>query len=103
MTRVEVIAEAGVNHNGDVELACRLVQAAARAGADTLKLQTFVPERVVSQHAAIQQTLDQLDLVADRVVAPDLLLQRSRRAAAVQAYQRVPAPLVGGGEILDEA
>ncbi|MCA9665822.1 MAG: N-acetylneuraminate synthase [Myxococcales bacterium] len=53
MTRVEVIAEAGVNHNGDVELACRLVQAAARAGADTLKLQTFVPERVVSQHAEL--------------------------------------------------
>ncbi len=36
-----VIAEAGVNHNGDLELAKRLIEAAARAGADAIKFQTF--------------------------------------------------------------
>jgi len=47
-----VIAEAGVNHNGDVELAHRLVDVAADSGADAVKFQTFDPERLVSPLAA---------------------------------------------------
>jgi N-acetylneuraminate synthase len=43
-----VIAEAGVNHNGDPDLAHRLVDVAAEAGADAVKFQTFDPERLVS-------------------------------------------------------
>lgn len=42
-----VIAEAGVNHNGDVALAHRMVDAAADARADAIKFQTFRAERVV--------------------------------------------------------
>ena len=41
---VYVIAEAGVNHNGDLDLAHRLVDIAAAAGADAVKFQTFSPE-----------------------------------------------------------
>lgn len=43
-----VIAEAGVNHNGDPELACQLIDAAAQCGADAVKFQTFTPERLAS-------------------------------------------------------
>lgn len=48
---VFIIAEAGVNHNGDIELAKRLIDAAAGAKADAVKFQTFVPEKVMSQNA----------------------------------------------------
>jgi len=43
-----IIPEAGVNHNGDVGLAKRLVDVATRAGADAVKFQTFKAEQVVS-------------------------------------------------------
>lgn len=46
-----IIAEAGVNHNGDVELAKRLIDAAADAGADLVKFQTFDADRLATQSA----------------------------------------------------
>ena len=49
--RVMIIAEAGVNHNGDVELAKQLVDAAAKAGADLVKFQTFDAEQLVTKTA----------------------------------------------------
>lgn len=48
---VTIIAEAGVNHNGDYDLACRLVEAGASAGADYVKFQTFKAEALVSPQA----------------------------------------------------
>lgn len=47
-----IIAEAGVNHNGSVDMAMELVDAAADAGADVVKFQTFKAERVVTRGAA---------------------------------------------------
>src|SRR3989344_7468848 len=48
---VFIIAEAGVNHNGDMALARKLIDAAADAGADAVKFQTFTPEELVSEAA----------------------------------------------------
>lgn len=45
---MRIIAEAGVNHNGQVELAKELIRAAARADADAIKFQTFTPELVAT-------------------------------------------------------
>ena len=41
MNKTLIIAEAGVNHNGSLELACRMVDAAADMGADLIKFQTY--------------------------------------------------------------
>jgi len=46
-----IIAEAGVNHNGNFELAKQLVVAAAEAGADYVKFQTFKASKIVSKTA----------------------------------------------------
>lgn len=48
MEKVIIIAEAGVNHNGNYDLAVKMIYEAKRAGADYVKFQTAVPELVIS-------------------------------------------------------
>ena len=52
MSKTLIIAEAGVNHNGSIDMAKRLIEAAAEAGVDYVKFQTFKSEKLVSRHAA---------------------------------------------------
>ena len=51
MNRTLIIAEAGVNHNGDINLAKRLIDVAATAGVDYVKFQTFKAEKLVTKSA----------------------------------------------------
>ncbi|GAB2680640.1 N-acetylneuraminate synthase [Flavihumibacter cheonanensis] len=53
--KVLIIAEAGVNHNGDYNLAIELIDAAVNAGADFVKFQTFKAEKLVSKSALLAQ------------------------------------------------
>ncbi len=48
MSKVFIIAEAGVNHNGSIELAKKLIDVAVEAGADAVKFQTFKADKLVS-------------------------------------------------------
>lgn len=62
MNSTFIIAEAGVNHNGSLELAHQLIDVAVAAGADAVKFQTFQAQHLVGQHAPKaqyqQQTTD---------------------------------------------
>ncbi|MBS4014244.1 MAG: N-acetylneuraminate synthase [Bacteroidetes bacterium] len=50
MQKVIIIAEAGVNHNGSLEIAKKLIDKAAEAGADYVKFQTFKAEKLVTKN-----------------------------------------------------
>jgi N,N'-diacetyllegionaminate synthase len=77
--KVLIIAEAGVNHNGDIQLAKNLIDEAATAGADLVKFQTFNADRQVTRTAkkadyqtqttdskeSQQEMLRRLELTAD--------------------------------------
>lgn len=53
MSKVLIIAEAGVNHNGDIATAKKMVHEAKKCGADIVKFQTFNPKLLCSKHAAM--------------------------------------------------
>lgn len=58
---MQIIAEAGVNHNGDPELAAELIRASAKAGADIVKFQTFKADKLVTRKA-VQANYQQRNL-----------------------------------------
>lgn len=55
MERTLIIAEAGVNHNGSIEIAKQLIDVAAEAGVDYVKFQTFSADRLVSKEATMAE------------------------------------------------
>lgn len=84
MNKTMIIAEAGVNHNGSLELAKELVDIAEKAGADYVKFQTFNPEKLASdtaQKASYQikntknATENQLDMLKKLALSHDEQLE----------------------------
>jgi len=73
---VKIIAEAGVNHNGDRQMAFDLVKVAAESGADAVKFQTFSAERLAAISAPKaryqQQTTDALESQLEMLKALEL-------------------------------
>lgn len=71
LNKVFIIAEAGVNHNGSIELAKKLIDVASESGADAVKFQTFKAEKLVSkssQKAEYQkQTTDKTESQFDMI------------------------------------
>lgn len=60
--KVFIIAEIGINHNGNLELAKKLIDSAKRAGADAVKFQTYVTEKRVSTDSPIFNILKRCEL-----------------------------------------
>ena len=68
-----IIAEAGVNHNGDIHMAKELIDAAADAGADLVKFQTFSADRLVTAYA---KKADYQNLTTDAAESQHQMLRR---------------------------
>lgn len=70
---VYVIAEAGANHDRDLDTAFRLIEVAAEAGADAVKFQTYTAEGLYSRHTPNMSYLEEDGLVDDRESVWDLI------------------------------
>ena len=53
MSKITIIAEAGVNHNGKLKSALKLVKLASKAGADYVKFQTFNPDALTTKNLGL--------------------------------------------------
>jgi N,N'-diacetyllegionaminate synthase len=74
MNKVIIIAEAGVNHNGDIEIAKKLIDVAVDAGVDYVKFQTFKSESLVSKFA--QKAIYQIENTKDDVESQLQMLKK---------------------------
>ena len=63
--RTFIIAEGGINHNGTMKTALRMIDAAKKAGADAIKFQTYITEKRVAKGSPIYGILKQCELTAN--------------------------------------
>jgi sialic acid synthase SpsE len=80
-----IIAEAGINHNGDTALAAQLVDAAAQAGADAIKFQTHFPEHEMLRGGATAAYVGEslFDLLMRTALSREGHVEMQRRAASL--------------------
>lgn len=74
-----IIAEAGVNHNGDINLAKKLIDVAAEAYCDSIKFQVFDPKALTTRHAAAAdyQRLNSEKITTQQQMLSDLMLDKA--------------------------
>ncbi len=88
-----IIAEAGVNHNGSLDLAKKLIDSAAGAKADAVKFQTFKAEDVVSPHAPKAEyqkhTTDASESQLEMIKKLELSIQDHRELIAYARYKKI--------------
>jgi N,N'-diacetyllegionaminate synthase len=86
MKKVFIIAEAGVNHNGSIELAKKLIDVASESGADAVKFQTFKATNLVSKNAQKaeyqKQTTDKTESQFDMIKKLELDLNTHKELIA---------------------
>ena len=86
--QVLIVAEIGVNHDGQMERALSLIDAAAQAGADAVKVQHFHPDRLLSEQAALAgyqqgQAEDVKQLLAELALGIEAIRELGRAAREV--------------------
>lgn len=90
MSRTYIIAEAGVNHNGDFDLAKRMIYEAKKAGADAVKFQTFVSKNLASSYAQKanyqKETTDSLESQQDMLKKLELSFEQFK---LLQEYSNI--------------
>ena len=89
-----VIAEIGVNHNCDIEIAKKLINAACECGADAVKFQSAIPELVVTVDAPMVAAMDGCYTTVATMAGATIksgALRGARHARSVQAG-RLKAP-----------
>ena len=80
MSKVQIIAEAGVNHNGDLDIAKQLIKVASEAGADLVKFQTFQASKGLSKNApkaayqlqSTDSSESQLEMIQKLELSPEM-------------------------------
>ena len=84
--RTLIIAEAGVNHNGDIEIAKKLIDVAAEAGADLVKFQTFSGDRLATSIAkqAEYQIQNTEEIIPQRTMLQKLELDENMHEVLIQ-------------------
>jgi len=82
--RIKIIAEAGINHNGKIELAKKLIDVAADAGSDIVKFQTSIPELSLSKYGS----------------KADYMLSRTKKKeSALEMFKKIHLPLQNFAEL----
>lgn len=94
MSKIFIIAEAGVNHNGSLEIAKKMIDAAVKAGVDAVKFQTFKADSLVQKNAhkaAYQQenAVDKEETQYDMLQKLELTEQMHRELMQVCAENKI--------------